>query len=52
MSDETRGDDEQAPETEGGEPGREEVAGDRGGQPGYDLDEGEAYEEAGEEPAP
>ena len=32
-----------------GEPGREEVAGQRGGQPGYDLDEGAAYEEAEEE---
>ena len=29
-----------------GEPGRDEVAGQRGGQPGYDLDEGAAYEEA------
>ena len=28
-----------------GEPGRDEVAGQRGGQPGYDLDEGEAYEQ-------
>jgi len=28
-----------------GEPGREEVAGARGGQPGYDLDEGAAYED-------
>ena len=28
-----------------GEEGREEVAGRRGGQPGYDLDEGEAYEQ-------
>jgi hypothetical protein len=31
-----------------GEPGRDEVAGSRGGQPGYDLDEAEAYEEAEE----
>jgi hypothetical protein len=28
-----------------GEAGRDEVAGTRGGQPGYDLDEGAAYEE-------
>ncbi len=32
-----------------GEAGREDVAGQRGGQPGYDLDEGAAYEEAEEE---
>ena len=32
-----------------GEEGREEVAGRRGGQPGYDLDEGAAYDEAGSE---
>ena len=31
------------------EAGREEVAGARGGQPGYDLDEGRAYEDAGED---
>jgi hypothetical protein len=31
-----------------GEAGREEVAGQRGGQPGHDLDEGAAYEESGE----
>jgi hypothetical protein len=43
-----QGDDAQAPAE--GEPGREEVAGQRGDQPGYDLDEGAAYEEAaGEE---
>ncbi len=35
--------DEAPPE---GEAGRDEVAGARGGQPGYDLDEGAAYEEA------
>jgi hypothetical protein len=35
--------DDAAPE---GEPGREEVAGSRGGQPGYDLDEAAAYEDA------
>ncbi len=29
-----------------GEPGREDVAGARGGQPGYDLDEAAAYEDA------
>ena len=32
-----------------GEPGREEVAGQRGGQPGYDLEEEQAYEDAQEE---
>ena len=32
-----------------GEGGRDEVAGARGGQPGYDLDEGAVYEEAGED---
>lgn len=40
--------DERTTNDEGGEPGREEVAGQRGGQPGYDLDESEAYEEAAE----
>ena len=44
MADETPPEDEQVE----GEPGREEVAGDRGGQPGYDLDEAEAYEAAEE----
>jgi hypothetical protein len=39
-----QGDD--APPPAEGEPGREEVAGQRGDQPGYDLDEGAAYEEA------
>ena len=34
-----------------GEAGREEVAGQRGGQPGYDLDEGAVYEEAAEDDA-
>ena len=29
-----------------GEEGREEVAGQRGGQPGYDLEEEQVYEEA------
>ncbi len=45
MDDETAGSGEEPPETGEGEPGREEVAGQRGDQPGYDLDEGEAYEE-------
>ena len=51
MADETTPDDEPTPdaqdppEADGGEPGREEVAGARDGQPGYDLDEGAAYEE-------
>jgi hypothetical protein len=31
-----------------GEPGRDEVAGERGGQPGYDLDEADAYERGGD----
>jgi hypothetical protein len=39
-----QGDAAQAPAE--GEAGREEVAGQRGDQPGYDLDEGAAYEEA------
>ena len=39
-----RDEDEQTPAE--GESGREEVAGQRGGQPGYDLDEGAAYEQA------
>lgn len=51
MSDETPREDEQPDDAEGGEPGREEVAGARGGQPGYDLDEGKAYEEAAGEDA-
>ncbi len=38
-----RDDSAQAPAE--GDPGREEVAGQRGDQPGYDLDEGAAYEE-------
>lgn len=46
MDDEPRPDDQQPPDAEGGEPGREEVAGQRGDQPGYDLDEGEAYKQA------
>lgn len=41
----TRTEDEQTPDEQTGEPGREEVAGRRGGQPGHDLDEGEVYEE-------
>lgn len=45
MDDETAGAGEEPPEAEGGEPGREEVAGQRDGQPGYDLDEAEVYEE-------
>jgi hypothetical protein len=49
MSDEAPREDEQDGDDGGGEPGREEVAGARGGQPGYDLDEAEAYEEAAEE---
>ena len=43
MTDETTSEDDR----DEGEPGREEVAGDRDGQPGYDLDEGAAYEQAG-----
>ena len=39
-------DDEAA--TPEGEAGRDELAGARGGQPGYDLDEAAAYEDAGE----
>jgi hypothetical protein len=31
-----------------GEEGREEVAGERGGQPGYDLDEADVYERGGD----
>ncbi len=45
MDDETAGPGEEPLEADGGEPGREEVAGQRGDQPGYDLDEGEAYEQ-------
>ena len=37
--------DENADPPAEGEEGREEVAGQRGSQPGYDLDEGAAYEE-------
>jgi hypothetical protein len=33
----------------GEEPERDEVAGRRGGQPGYDLDESELYEERDED---
>ncbi len=45
MADETPPEDEQIPDEDGGEPGRDDVAGQRGGQPGYDLDEAEVYEE-------
>jgi len=51
MADETTPEDEPTPDrqdppdSEGGEPGREEVAGQRGDPPGYDLDEGQAYEQ-------
>ena len=43
---EQREDDQGAGTPPDGEPGRDEVAGERGGQPGYDLDEGAAYEDA------
>ena len=46
MDDETIAGDDQPPETEGGEPGRETVADKRDGHEGYDLDEAEAYEQA------
>ena len=45
MSDETPREDEQPDDAGAGEPGREDVAGARDGQPGYDLDEGAAYEQ-------
>jgi len=47
MDDEPRPDDQEPEDAGGGEPGREEVAGQRDGHPGYDLDEGEAYKQAG-----
>ena len=37
--------DEAAESPPEGEEGREEVVGQRGGQPGYDHDEGAAYEQ-------
>ena len=43
------GPDDAGDATAEGEPGREEVAGSRGGQPGYDLDEAAAYEDAADE---
>lgn len=45
MADETPPEDEPTTDEQTGEPGREDVAGRRGGQPGHDLDEGELYEE-------
>jgi hypothetical protein len=48
MDDDTQQDEAATPENGEGEPGRDQVAGDREGQPGYDLDEGEAYEQAEE----